>query len=180
LTYTKIPGGAFQLITFGALLSAKYPTFVANPGTIHSSIILDSCPGNDNFERTRLAFTAPIRNPLSRFLATVFITVLYIYFRVQGWFYRVPGTLERLRSSLFESRILPWVSKNTPRLYVYSKADKMVDWRVVEKHSSHARELGLNTREVVFENSPHVAHARADPARYWEAVRKVWADGEVN
>ena len=65
---------------------------------------------------------------------------------------------------------------HTPRLYLYSQADEMVPWTEVEEHAEEARKAGLDVRMERFEGSPHVAHARTDPERYWGAVKKVWED----
>lgn len=52
----------------------------------------------------------------------------------------------------------------------------MIPYHEVEKHAEKAREVGLNVRMERFEDSKHVAHARADPERYWGAVRRLWED----
>jgi Eukaryotic protein of unknown function (DUF829) len=59
-----------------------------------------------------------------------------------------------------------------------------VPWQQVKAHAEASRDLGINVRTEVFEASPHVAHARTDPAKYWAAVGEVWeaarqADGNT-
>ena len=52
----------------------------------------------------------------------------------------------------------------------------MVLWTEVEEHAEEARKAGLDVRMERFGGSPHVAHARTDPVRYWGVVKKVWED----
>lgn len=68
------------------------------------------------------------------------------------------------------------LSNGVPRLYLYSKADKLVDWREVEAHARSAEERGASgkTELVRFETSEHVAHIREDAEKYWDAVRVCW------
>ena len=81
-----------------------------------------------------------------------------------------------MRTMLNKCLLLPWFSKHTPRLYLYSQAEEMVLWTEVEKHVEEVRKVGLDVRMKRFEGSPHVVHARIDPERYWGAVKKVWED----
>ena len=86
----------------------------------------------------------------------------------------------KMRTTLNKYLLLPWFSKHTPRLYLYSQADEMVPWTEVEEHAEEARKAGLDVRMERFEGSPHVAHARSDPERYWGAVKKVWEDATAS
>ena len=53
------------------------------------------------------------------------------------------------------------------RAYVYSKADKFVDYRAIEEHANHAEKNGfVVVKREKFEGSTHIAHARAEPQRY--------------
>jgi hypothetical protein len=80
-----------------------------------------------------------------------------------------------LKTSLNNPRLFPWIDAHTPRLYVYSKKDELVPWEEVEEHVSQAKALGINVKAEVFAQSPHVGHARMDPAKYWSAVGEAWA-----
>ena len=61
------------------------------------------------------------------------------------------------------------------RGYVYSKGDRLVGWRDVERHVAEARGRGCwVVKEEFGEGSGHVVHAREDPVRYWAFVMKVW------
>lgn len=85
-----------------------------------------------------------------------------------------PGTLARISAYLNSPTSLPPV----PRLYLYSPIDELIPPEDVERHAAQARtEAGVtDIRMEKFEKSPHVAHARTDPERYWSAVKRVWEE----
>ncbi|KAF8903733.1 hypothetical protein CPB84DRAFT_726369 [Gymnopilus junonius] len=176
LVHTFSNGGAWQLATLSELLSSRtYPhTTKLSPG----ALILDSCPGDGGVEGTINAFSGLIHNPILRHLVTFIIRLLYFY----GYLRRkiLPsrsGTVfDRMKTRVNTPQLLPWFTKDTPRLYFYSTKDDIIPIHEVETHVEKARERGLNVRVERFEDSKHVAHARADPERYWSAVRKLWED----
>ena len=141
-----------------------------------SAVILDSCPGEGGLQVTRRAFANAVRNPILRRLTSAFITFFYIYIVLAYRLFGKKPRILKMRTTLNKYLLLPWFSKHTPRLYLYSQADEMVPWTEVEAHAEEARKAGLDVRMERFEGSPHVAHARTDPERYWSAVKKVWED----
>lgn len=72
-------------------------------------------------------------------------------------------------------RVLPWMGVHTPRLYLFSRKDKLISWREVAQHAETAKESGMDVRCELFEESAHVAHARVEPERYWSSIQEVWA-----
>lgn len=82
--------------------------------------------------------------------------------------------LVRLRNALNDEHLLPWATKKTCRLYIFSDTDKLVQHSAVLEHIAEAKALGLNVQGVEFMGSPHVAHMRQNPTRYWKAVEDVW------
>ncbi|KAK1141897.1 hypothetical protein N8T08_008410 [Aspergillus melleus] len=58
--------------------------------------------------------------------------------------------------------------------YLYSKADKMTDWRDIQDHAEDARLKGWNVQEILFEGSGHCAHMARDATKYSAAVERVW------
>ena len=63
------------------------------------------------------------------------------------------------------------------RGYIYSEADQMVDWRVVEEHARDAEAKGFVVRREKFEESGHVAHMRVGGGvRYWGIVEGMWEE----
>ncbi|KAH8892854.1 DUF829-domain-containing protein [Thozetella sp. PMI_491] len=65
-------------------------------------------------------------------------------------------------------------SPNTTRLYLYSQADELVDWKEVEKNIAIVKGKGYNCLAERFEKSPHVGHAHFYPERYWGAIADAW------
>ena len=88
----------------------------------------------------------------------------------------MPNMITEMRERMNEANLLPWISKSTPRLYMYSDVDMMVPAIAVEDHIAAATAKGLVVRAEFFHGTPHVSHVRQDPERYWGAVRKVWAE----
>ena len=71
--------------------------------------------------------------------------------------------------------------QETCRSYAYSEADEFVDHRAVEEHADHAEARGfVVVKREKFEGSMHVAHARAEPERYWCLVKETWDAGCKN
>ena len=140
-----------------------------------SVIILDSCPGGAGLTLALRAFTASFRNPLVRVAAAIFISMMYAYGLVVYALFRKKLWLAVLRETLHNPRMLPWTDMSTPRLYLFSKSDELVPWQQVNSHAEKSKALGLNVRMEEFEASPHVAHARTDPSKYWGAVSETWA-----
>lgn len=62
--------------------------------------------------------------------------------------------------------------------YLYSPVDELIPPEDVERHAAEARSrAGIrDVRLERFEKSPHVAHARTDPERYWGAIRRIWEE----
>jgi len=82
-----------------------------------------------------------------------------------------------MKIGLNKPDVLPWTHAKTPRVYVYSKEDRIVNYRSVEEHIAVGTAAGLAIGSEVFKGSGHVSHMRVDPARYWEIVAKLWKEG---
>ncbi|KAF8071566.1 hypothetical protein FPV67DRAFT_1622026 [Lyophyllum atratum] len=168
-------GGCSQLLCLSRLLASQFPNFhITHPST--SAIILDSCPGIGTLQQAKRAMGTLVRHPLLKSLLNAVITWLYFYSAITRLVFGTKNMPELLKIRLNAPRLLPWVRKSTPRLYLYSKKDEMVPFQDVEGHAKDAEAAGLNVRAVVFEDTPHVSHARIEPERYWTAVKAVWKD----
>ncbi|KAJ3916728.1 hypothetical protein F5877DRAFT_80601 [Lentinula edodes] len=125
------------------------------------------------------AFTAalPKNSPL-RIPVIIFITLLYGFGIIRHRIFGVKPIFERLKEGLLrkgsEGGILPWMTEQTPRMYICSKKDELIPVEQVEEHVKEARYRGLNAKIVVYEDTPHVAHARRYPEQYWGAVKDLW------
>lgn len=141
-----------------------------------SALILDSTPGRGGIQRAINIFAFGLgMGPLKKYLFAAFFSAFAFVRWTLTPVLRRPFSPERLRLWLYRPDALPWMSKDTPRLYVYSLPDAMVDYRDVVEHVEGCRKLGYPVEELRFEDTPHVAHARAHPDTYWEAVKNVWS-----
>ncbi|KAF9460355.1 hypothetical protein BDZ94DRAFT_1169921 [Collybia nuda] len=166
-------GGCSQLLCLGRILEKKMAKTTPSPA-LASAIIFDSCPGIGNLESSKRAFTGLIRNPIIRAIGNFIMTVIYIYSKLMKRLFAKKDMAQVLRAALHNPRLLPWVCKYTPRLYIYSRKDELVPFTEVEKHAQEAEVAGFNVMQEKFEDTAHVAHARTEPERYWGAVDRVW------
>jgi hypothetical protein len=152
-----------------------------------SALVLDSCPGTLHF--TNLAHTARNSvpgNPTAQVLASLTAyTVIASYWTT----FLLIGDREDVddpkdlnaKTKLALNDTSLWDTE-APRAYLFSKADKLIDWKSVLEHARHAEKRGTPVVAVeVFEKSAHCAHIREkeDAERYWSAVRRVW-EAKVN
>ncbi|BGP39390.1 hypothetical protein JCM10449v2_003328 [Rhodotorula kratochvilovae] len=168
-------GGCLTLKMLNELLRAEGKTDDAQPlvaaakQLLARAIVLDSCPGLQNFKGTIAAFTAGVKSPFVKVPLVAILTVVFGALRLWDIIKRQPPILSRL-SSYLNSSAFPAV----PRLYLYSDIDKLVPCADVERHAAAARAAGVEVRTERFDGTPHVAHARVEPERYWGAIQEVW------
>ena len=67
--------------------------------------------------------------------------------------------------------------KTVPRVYMYSRADRMVGFEEADEHADIAKAKGWDVIKVQFENSPHCGHVREDKVKYWGGVMDAWNKG---
>lgn len=137
-----------------------------------AAIILDSTPGRGTYRTCRDAIVNSI--PSSVLARSIGIPLTHIYL-ISVWIIqtilRVENVRERRRLDLNEAELF---SPQAPRLYIYSKADKIIPWTGVEDHTDAARKAGLRVEQLRFEETPHVGHIRQHASTYWEAVKMLW------
>ena len=152
------------------------------------ALILDSLPEGSGLRCMISVYTLGTQQmgPISRAAAIPFLTFIYSLFYL--WY--GGAALQEVRTRLNLPSILPGftpgdttearggVASNhlTPRLYVYSRTDQLTRTEEVQSHIHQASQAGFDVRTEVFEDTPHVAHARIEPKRYWAAVDKLWRD----
>jgi len=168
-------GGAFAFLHFTHFYHA-----LAGSAPPIDALILDSGPAIGDYARgvaaiMALAPTSPVVRYPVLFLLNVLLRLLW----VRDTVLRRKTVVRRTYFELNEPGLLP---NGIPRLYLYSKADKMVDWREVEAHARNAEESGASGKAelVRFERSEHVAHIREDAGKYWNAVRVCWESRKVS
>lgn len=135
--------------------------------------IFDSAPGRFQWSRSVTAFALSAAR--SNLVVRMFVTAMAHLMSALYWVLTVPwgrgGFLERT-----------WLAHNvkaknqteTRRTYIYSKEDKLVDYKDIEEHAAQARERGYQVTLEEFKGTAHVAHTRGDEARYWSIVRDTW------
>ena len=168
------PGGSSQLCTLGSLLRSRSrsPTSAAA-----SALIVDSAPATGTLRTAIRAFAGLIPNPVVRFAVSAVVAGFWSFNHY--FLFPVFGVLpvgEKLKADLCRPDVLPWMGKESERLYVHSKTDELVGWEEVREHVERVREKGIKVREVLLERAPHVALARANPELYWGAVKELWSD----
>jgi hypothetical protein len=75
------------------------------------------------------------------------------------------------------------VNKRCVKGYVYSKEDKAMDWRDIEKHAGVAQEKGFRVVRKLVGGAGHVQMFRGKGGEkdYWAFVEKIWGLGmELN
>ncbi|KAG6833115.1 hypothetical protein H0H87_011223 [Tephrocybe sp. NHM501043] len=166
-------GGCSQLTCLSRLLKARYPNWsLLKPGAC--ALILDSCPGLGTARHARRTIETIVRNPIIQILIKALSTCLFFYSAVTKRLFGTRNVLEVLKADLNRPNLLPWTRKSTPRLYLCSKKDEVVDFYEVEAHAKEAREVGFDVSFEVFEDTPHVSHAKYEPKRYWGAIKATW------
>ncbi|KAG1824362.1 uncharacterized protein BJ212DRAFT_1260890, partial [Suillus subaureus] len=174
LTHVFSNGGSLQMTLLGHMLQRKYGSTPVL-GTSASAMILDSCPAAGDLKSIKLAVRTVIRNPIARRIILAIVHAIYsVRFGLSLLFGKQMIMLENLQIEMWNSRILPWIGLHTPRLYLFSRKDKLVLWQEVTRHAETAKERGMDVLCELFEESAHVAHVQAEPERYWSSVQNVW------
>ncbi|KAF7308119.1 hypothetical protein HMN09_00659400 [Mycena chlorophos] len=185
LVHILANGGGFTYMTLHNLLSThllEEPIPVPTSHKPPTALILDSAPGHDGPSSAR-AFLAPATG-VKHIVAAPLISVGYGAFSLANAALGHKDVFAELRTTLLSPALLPGFvtvdlhpelgPKTTPRLYLYSNADEIVDPAWIAKHAEEARERGFNVRVDVFEDAPHVGSAGRYPERYWASVKGFW------
>jgi len=143
-----------------------------------SAMVLDSCPGKPDYHLAVKATTAGLpKNPLVRLIAT---PLLHGMLLLAGLSHQI-GVAELATSKTW--RVLndpsgPFLQRQTPRTYVYSKGDVMIPAEDVVEHAEIARSAsGLGDDRIAlveFIGSQHVNHLSVDAEKYWRVVQETW------
>ncbi|KAK7032750.1 hypothetical protein R3P38DRAFT_2918692 [Favolaschia claudopus] len=173
LTHSFSNGGGLHVATLAKMISARTPrTLRSGP----SALVIDSAPGGASLQKTMTAVTAPIRNKFLKRLAKGGFVLWWFFMMLLGRLLNRPQPLVAMMKALRNPRLLPWIDERSPRLYIYSNADQMVPAADVEEHAAQSASEGLDVRQLRFDKSAHVEHARVYPGEYWAAIQKLWTD----
>lgn len=141
-----------------------------------TALIIDSAPGLPTLRNAISAFSHSVPTFLQPLLI-LFLSFSTVWAWIRRTILRTPNEWETLFEKMAKADVLPWFTEKTPRLYLYSKKDELVDWMPLQ---AYVRTLKGRVQEEVFEDSQHVAHARTYPERYWSAVRRVWEESKAS
>ncbi|KAG8903993.1 hypothetical protein FRB99_002405 [Tulasnella sp. 403] len=172
LVHIASNGGSFMLVTLADAIALTDPT--KTPLVPCKAVIHDSNPGKDDLLPALEAFTGGIKNPLIKLAAKGTLLTFLVTHALWGMLMRKPDPtgFETMRQRLLDPAVLPHTAVRT---YIYSNADRLVSHEAVEEHIAEAKRAGLDVVAENFGESLHVSHARTDPPRYWDIVRRTWA-----
>ena len=182
---TLATGGSWNLAHYSNVLKQQKIQHLSATGqqlTLPSmSFIFDSCPGAESLRLTLKALVMNFPNIILRVLFVIGFSTAYflrlLVFKLLFFRPPYPGTVNRMRQEIGSPAVLPWSTVSNPRRYIYSHQDIPIPGHAVESHASELQAQGHNNiRLELFNNSPHVAHLREDPERYWKIVSEAWSE----
>lgn len=147
------------------------------------AVIFDSTPGNLNFMigyRALMANTPKLR-PVVYGAAFVSFWSFFKFLRARPRrglrnflllfiLYMIASVRSARREKAYHDKVIT-DPMCVPSLYVYSKADQLVDYRMVERvFRSRSQHKPVSK---CFEASPHVAHCKAHPEEYTAMVQQL-------
>jgi hypothetical protein len=140
-------------------------------------IVFDCCPGDATYRKAYDAAALSLpglqpANAIGKILLHIPIAAITVAQTVG-----LMNSVRELRLQLNDSQIF---GSEALRMYLYSKADRMVDFADVQLHMADARKLGYKVESVMFATSAHCSLPREDAARYWLAIKTFWNSGEVS
>ncbi|KAI8802554.1 hypothetical protein BJ742DRAFT_858268 [Cladochytrium replicatum] len=174
-------GGVMQIWK----LYLALPRYEEKHGRLNlSGIIFDCGPGEKSVQSgisfTRALVTAGSKPGTASYAIrayasyALFFLVLYpaIALRVpilSGDFYELND------EAMYSERLRP-----IPRLFMYSKTDRQIEYKAVENHIKRSRECGARTvRVCVWDKAEHVKLQMTHPAKYLDAVTSFLAGIKV-
>jgi hypothetical protein len=144
-----------------------------------SAMILDSAPGSPSLRAGLKAFSFALpRMWILRLLGKSLLFVFLVLFKLIHSFPMFSDPISLARKLINDTSLVRAANPEGTliRCYIYSDTDELVDWRDVESHAVNAEAQGWAVRRELFRNSPHVAHMRTEPDRYWGIVREYLGD----
>jgi hypothetical protein len=164
LVHTFSNGGVSALRTFMSLLPREQEF---SP----RELVVDSAPGTAKLTSTVAAFTADVKNPVMKFILSIFLGVMYCALAFKTWVLGREPILHELRRWLGDENV---IGKKTKRVVLYSDGDQLVQKESVEWHVSELKRKGISVDSTNFGETRHVGHMRVNPELYWGEILRVW------
>jgi hypothetical protein len=142
-------------------------------------ILCDSGPAKGDYWRSYNAMTRalPPSFPSILGIPVVHFICIVLYGSVAIGRYEKPEDLFRRTLLSEEMVVLTGTGEGEGKgriCYVYSKEDRMVDWRDVVEHADVARGMGWEVEEWVVEGTAHCNHFRGKEESYERKMRGMW------
>jgi hypothetical protein len=144
-----------------------------------SAMCLDSTPGHPHYSRLcnamnkSLPATPVLRQTGIVVCGAVVGSVWMTYKVVKEWEDNIISTTRR---RLLDPK---YFDLTAPRCYLYSQEDALIAWQDVHEHAAESLRKDVPVKEIIFEGSGHVGHAKQDPEKYWDAVLATWRSASV-
>ncbi|KAJ3212230.1 hypothetical protein HDU67_003950 [Dinochytrium kinnereticum] len=136
------------------------------------AIILDSTPGRGESKSAIQAFSHGMKG-IKGFLFRSSLTAFFFLYGIWRYLRGDRQTpVERAAKNVVSTRS---GGLQGPRLYLYSKADRLVNYQHVEAYQDITKADGDTVYAKRFEESEHVKHAAKYPNEYWGEVDKILA-----
>lgn len=141
-----------------------------------SALCLDSTPGAPRYRRLCHAFnkslpSIPFVRHTGLLIGSIVIGAIWITFSTYRDF--ETNVISRTRERILDPT---YFDLSVPRCYLYSKDDNLIAWQDVYEHAEESYQKGVPVKQVVFQGSKHVGHARKYPDHYWYAIMAIWLD----
>jgi hypothetical protein len=160
-------GGAFTNL----LIAKTYQEEMGRPLPA-TAIVLDSTPGRATYAATIRAFSVGLpKNVIVRAICLLILRVAWALYLLSYIIRGAEDIVDQARRYLNDKTVF---ELDTPRTYIYSVADDIVEWQDVEEHAKDAQGLGYTVDLVKYQASGHAAHMMSDEKRYWAAVQRLW------
>lgn len=166
-------GGGLQVVQLGTAYRRAY-----GEGLPASAFAIDSAPGAARDFKEGLKGVSAIAAsfpPSLKFISTPVTFLVVVMFWVMSNIFRTKNVIEQIREGLLDENVL---SKDMPRVYLYSEEDKLIYYPDVERHAASAEAAGYWVEKVKFERTGHVQHMMKEPKKYWAAVSDVLNEAE--
>ena len=151
-------GGACNLSTLHRVITSRH---LVTRREVISALVLDSLPGRGHYENAKLAFAPAFKNPIFHFCVSMLLAVIYAIAWLRGHLVDgIPIFMVNMTEDLNSNNLLGWMSKKTPRLYLYSEKDELIVPEAVQEHAWKAAAKGFGVKLERFAESKHVSHAR--------------------
>ena len=125
--------------------------------------VFDSCPVVPNQESVKIAqnaFAMNVKNPITR---TVVWYTIGTVAPLVVWFNPI---VKLFMDAMRDSPI------STPQLFMYSKSDLLAPYKDISDFIEYRKNKGIETMQMLWEDSPHVSHLKHDGVTYTEILNK--------